>query len=128
MELVPSVRVSILADSISSALDGSRGDDCFTKAAGGSVCCWRRGDGALRSAAAWETSAFTKATGGSVCLLAPPVGGALRFAAAWGTSAFTKAAGGSGIILAHLGRALVSPLKMGVKKLWSEGGSAPLFT
>ncbi len=36
MELVPSVRVSILADSISSALDGSRGDACFTKAAGGS--------------------------------------------------------------------------------------------
>ena len=34
---------------------------------------------------------------------------------------FAIAPGGSGIILVHLGRALVSPLKMGVKKLCSEG-------
>ena len=38
---------------------------------------------------------------------------------------FTEATGGSGIILAYLGRALVSPLKIGVKKLCSEGGGAP---
>ena len=35
--------------------------------------------------------------------------------------------GGSGIILVHLGRALVSPLKMGVKKLCSEGAGCPLL-
>ncbi len=64
---------------------------------GSGASFWRRGDGALRSVAAWETHALTKATGGSE------------------------------IILAHLGRALASPLKMGVKKLWSEGAGSPLF-
>ena len=34
----------------------------------------------------------------------------------------TVVRGGSGIILAHLGRRVASPLKMGVKKLWSVGG------
>ncbi len=108
---------------------------------------------ALRSIAAWKTYSLQRRPGVAlvvgaaraahhtltldwrVLTLCLRKGGAalvLRMWRVWlrcrvGDVCFTVATGGSVIILAHLGRALVSPLKMGVKKLWSEGAGGPLF-